>query len=86
MSYEQGSGGKHYVSLPVEFHEEFITIRKHHIGDDEPKEEYRDQTVKLEYLEEEDKWIVHSVDSNWGSDMTGDDIVKTVFKKLCNKK
>ncbi|MFD1416188.1 TcaA 3rd/4th domain-containing protein [Oceanobacillus jeddahense] len=78
-SYELGSGGRHYVTLPVEVHREYGKNYKYG-GDDDPKEEYVDRSMTLEYLEDEDKWIISEENSSgFGSNepMTGDDIVET---------
>ncbi|WP_080873856.1 TcaA 3rd/4th domain-containing protein [Oceanobacillus timonensis] len=79
-SYELGSGGRHYVTLPVEIHREYTENNQYR--DDDPEEEYLDKSLTLEYLEDEEKWIVSEEGEDYsitGNDdtMAGDDVVET---------
>lgn len=79
-TYEESEDGKHYLSLPVEFHYELLT--NYYLDtDDEPEEEYRVQLVTLEYLEDDEKWFIYNRDSNGDNDMTGEDVVETEIAK-----
>ncbi|MFD1412838.1 TcaA 3rd/4th domain-containing protein [Oceanobacillus jeddahense] len=49
--------GSHYVTLQVEIHQEYIKIYEF-MRDTEPVERHINKSIVLEYLVEEDKWII----------------------------
>ncbi|API93096.1 MULTISPECIES: TcaA 3rd/4th domain-containing protein [Virgibacillus] len=80
--YEEGEGGRHYVTIPIELHRTYVE-RYFFNKDEEPTEEYEHQEIKLEYISDKEEWIIDQEDSYYGADeddyMKSEEVVETEF-------
>lgn len=80
VSYDEGSGGRHYIKVPVELHRNYA--QNDEFTDNDPEEEYKEELIILEFIEDDDKWIVDDIDYDMtsGTDyMKSDEVVETDF-------
>ncbi|WP_010532493.1 TcaA 3rd/4th domain-containing protein [Lentibacillus jeotgali] len=81
VTYEQGEGGSHNLTIPVEFHENSREVYEY--VDTELEEVFSEQTVTLTYNEENQNWTIMQVDNDPNSFqddyMTSEEVVQTQF-------
>lgn len=80
--YEEGEGGRHYVTIPIELHRTYVE-RYFFNKDEETTEEYENLKIKLEYISDEEKWIVDNEETHYATSdddyMKSKEVVETEF-------
>ncbi len=79
--YYIGSGGRHYVKVPVEFYEKFLYVNLY-MPNQKPKAEYQNMIVELEFITDDKKWIIAEIEKDYSNDrdyMMSEEVVETEF-------
>nr|WP_262419728.1 hypothetical protein [Bacillus licheniformis] len=81
VTYENGSGGKQLIHVPVEFHLKSREV--YEFMDSELEENFDEEIVTLQYDEEKKSWIIEGEKDDYESSnndyMASKDVAKTTF-------
>ncbi|WP_396278736.1 TcaA 3rd/4th domain-containing protein, partial [Bacillus paralicheniformis] len=81
VTYENGSGGKQLIHIPVEFHLKSREV--YEFMDSELEENFDEEIVTLQYDEEKKSWIIEGEKDDYESSnndyMASKDVAKTTF-------